>query len=79
MVMTHTKEFMQSLAEGIDSVLVATYGPGRVGFALMVFELGQKDGTQVNYISNADRESMIAGMKEWLARNEGQQMKLGRV
>ncbi len=39
------------------------------GVTLLVFEL-DKPG-RVNYISNADRTTMITALKEFIARNEG--------
>lgn len=58
-------ELMNALAEGIDQVL------GGVAFALLVFEHGKTDGGRVNYIGNANREDMIAAMREFIARAEG--------
>ncbi len=42
------------------------------GFALLVFPFGQpNDEHRCNYISNANREDMLATMKEFIARSEG--------
>ena len=41
------------------------------GFALLVFECGERVDSRMNYISNAHREDMLAAMKEFIARNEG--------
>ncbi len=42
------------------------------GFALLVFPFGQPEGEhRANYISNCDREDMLATMKEFIARSEG--------
>ena len=41
------------------------------GFTLLVFKFGQGDDHIVNYISNANREDMLATMKEFIARAEG--------
>ena len=45
------------------------------GVALMVFEMDQPDRPRVpgriNYISNAERESMLVALKEFIARHEG--------
>lgn len=47
-------------------------GVRRYGFALLVFPFGEpNDGHRLNYISNADREDMLATMKEFIARAEG--------
>jgi len=42
-----------------------------VGFILLTAEFGKIDGGRVNYISNGEREDMIAMMREYLARVEG--------
>ena len=39
------------------------------GFALLVFPMNTSDG-RMNYISNAERESMIVAMKEFIAKHE---------
>jgi len=40
------------------------------GFALLVFQLGDDDGThRMNYISNSTRKDMIKAMKEFIARD----------
>lgn len=45
------------------------------GVTLMVFELGEPDQPakpgRMNYICNADRDSMIIALKEFIARHEG--------
>lgn len=41
------------------------------GFALLVFPFGIKPDQRMNYISNADRETMLAAMKEFIANAEG--------
>ena len=42
------------------------------GFALLMFPFGQPDNPhRCNYISNANREDMLATMKEFIARAEG--------
>jgi hypothetical protein len=43
----------------------------KVGFALFVFKFGAGDDHRSNYISNADRETMLATLKEFIARSEG--------
>jgi hypothetical protein len=47
--------------------------PRGVGFALLLFTFDQKpdeDGF-LTWISNAERDDMLAAMKEFIARNEG--------
>lgn len=41
------------------------------GFVLLVFPWGDKPDNRMNYISNGDRDDVIASMKEFIARNEG--------
>lgn len=43
----------------------------KVGFALLVFKFGSGDDHRSNYMSNANREDMLATMKEFIARAEG--------
>lgn len=67
---------MNLLAEGIDETFNGPKLTGiprrpKIGFALFVFEFGRLEHGRVNYISNGDRQDMIAAMKEWIARAEG--------
>lgn len=65
---------MNKLARVIDEVLNGKRKPNRkptVGFVLLTAEFGKIDGGRVNYISNGDRETMIAMLREYLARVEG--------
>ena len=43
------------------------------GFSLLVFPFAQNDkgNGRMNYISNANREDMLAAMKEFIANAEG--------
>jgi hypothetical protein len=41
------------------------------GFALLMFGVKGDESSRMNYISNCDREDMLAAMKEFIARNEG--------
>jgi len=44
--------------------------PRKYGFALLVYKLGEDDGThRMNYISNSQRKDMIKAMKEFIARD----------
>lgn len=43
--------------------------PAGTGFLLFVFDFG--DEGNLAYLSNADRESMLTAMKEFIARQEG--------
>ena len=49
-----------ALAEGFDGY----------GFALFVFDFDTTTG-RINYISNAQRETMLIALKEFIARHEG--------
>ncbi|SIO36972.1 hypothetical protein SAMN05444722_1716 [Rhodovulum sp. ES.010] len=65
---------MNMLAHAIDEALNGPRQPGippRIGFVLLVSEFGQIEGGRVNYISNGERDSMLAMCREYLARAEG--------
>jgi hypothetical protein len=53
---------MRNIAEMVSDALPENYG-----FTLLVFEIGDKDGT-MNYMSNAHRQDMIRALEE-LIRN----------
>lgn len=57
-------EVMRSLAQALTEMLAPH------GFALLVFSFGED--SMLNYISNAQREDMIAVMREFIARQEAQ-------
>ena len=70
--MTATTDFMNSLAKGIDTCLNGKdEGARRTGFALLVFPLDSALGGNVNYVSSAERTTMLVAMKEIIARLEG--------
>lgn len=71
------RELMNRLARTLDEVF---NGPApappraydrKVGFALITFNFGEFEGGRVNYISNAERDDMIASLRELLGRWEG--------
>ncbi len=65
---------MNRVAKTIDEFFNGRRKPNReptVGFILLTAEFGQIDGGRVNYISNGNREDMIAMMREYLDRVEG--------
>jgi hypothetical protein len=77
------REFMNALARGIDDLLNGKDCPKekkKTGFTLLVydFETGP-DGGRFNYISNSDRQDVIATMKEVIARHEGRYHEKGGV
>lgn len=71
----HLVEIMNALAGGMDQML--NPNSQDYGFALMVFPF--VEGGRCNYISNASRQSMVAALKEQLARLEGQPEIVGRA
>lgn len=65
---------MNELAHGIDGVLNGPRQPGvkpKLGFVLLVAEFGKIEDGRVNYISNGERQDMLAMLREYLARAEG--------
>lgn len=65
---------MQDLGRVIDAFFNGEGTPPgqkKWGFALLVFKFGQGDDHRSNYISNSNREDMLATMKEFIARAEG--------
>lgn len=59
-------EVMNDIARTLDEAI----NPGRpkqYGFCLMVFDFGS--GGYMNYISNADRNTMLQAMREFIDRN----------
>lgn len=66
------RSHMRGVARALDEVFNGA--PGRVdatvGFCLFTFNFGNFSDGQVNFISNADRQTMIAAIREWLARAE---------
>ena len=74
--MQHTEAVMQGLASGVDSILngdmMDPLNTGRkYGFVLLVAEFGDIAEGRVNYVSNGDKATMVAMLKEYLARLEG--------
>ena len=75
---------MQGLARGVDSVLNGDQddplNTGRkYGFVLLVAEFGDVAEGRVNYVSNGDKATMVAMLKECLARLEGRYQDGGRA
>jgi len=73
--LTKTEALMKGLFEGIGNVLNGANCPHdkkRLGFALIVFDvnIGAKAG-RMNYMSDCNREDMIAAMKEMIGQLEG--------
>lgn len=60
---------LQGIMRALDETLHEIHGE-RIGVTLFVFELGKDGGSNVVYVSNANREDMIGTVKAWLARVE---------
>ena len=80
----HTEVVMQGLGRGIDGILNGDredpLNTGRkYGFVLLVAEFGDIAEGRVNYVSNGDKASMVAMLKEYLARLEGRYQDGGRA
>lgn len=56
---------MQAAMEGLTKIFA------KCGIVLLVAPFDAPKGARVNYVSNADRQEMIAMMKEAIARFEG--------
>ena len=78
------REMMNALALLLDSTLNPAPLPGlphqkKIGFVLLTAYFGQIEDGRVNYISNGEREDMVAMLKELLAFFEGQPETAGRA
>lgn len=64
---------MNALAQGLDKVFNgdAKGKDRKTGFILICFSFDD-DAGRTNYISNADRDSVVAMLKHQIARFEGQ-------
>ena len=65
-----TEVIMQCVASAVEDVLKEACGHA-VGFALIIFEFGEPDVG--NYISNAERSSMVKAFREVVKRLEKNQ------
>lgn len=75
------REQMNAVAAALDKAFNGdARGPDRkVGFVLLLFEYGEKQG-RCNFISNgADRKDIVTLFKEMIARFEGQPEMEGRA
>lgn len=75
---------MQIIAGVLDGVLNKDISDGKYGFVLLVFErdedaLKGETGSRTNYVSNCQRQDVIAALKEVTARFEGQPKVEGRA
>lgn len=70
---------MQIIAGVLDGVLNKDISNGKYGFVLLVFEREGETGSRTNYVSNCQRQDVIAALKEVTARFEGQPKVEGRA
>ena len=80
----HTEAVMQGLASGVDSILngdlTDSLNTGRkYGFVLLAAEFGDIAEGRVNCVSNGDKVTIVAMLKEYLARLEGRYQDGGRA
>ena len=64
---------MNDIANVLDDAFNGNVRPKKVGFALLVYNLGEDlTGTgRLNYIGNGKQEDMLVALKELVARWEG--------
>lgn len=75
-------EKMKAVAHALDEVFNGPPTMGakpRVGFVLLTADFDRIEGGRVNYISNGERASMVAMLREYLARLEGRYQDGGRT
>lgn len=72
-IQPEVREQMNAIGNAVNDFLNGDAAPGdrKWGFALLVFPFGTGDDHRSNYLSNADRETMLATLKEFIARAEG--------
>lgn len=69
--MATTRALMNAIAQSLDTLLNGGRAPGEPklnGFVVLTFQFNAPPGERVNYVSNADRRTMIEAMKEVTAR-----------
>lgn len=68
------KRQMREIGQALDIIFNGPKLPGKekeVGFCLLVFRFGDMAGGRVNYLSNAERLTMVEAMEELLSRFKG--------
>ena len=70
------RNHMKLLARFLDEQLNPDMNNKKWGFAFLVFKFGQGEDHRANYVSNCTRDTMIATMKELIARWEGRHTEL---
>lgn len=71
------EEAMQTLARMCDTVLNGD-GPKEIGFAVLAWRFDQENiisGATVNYIGNAERDSLLQALKQIVQRWEAGEVK----
>lgn len=61
-----TEDFMRKLAAGVDEAIKENFG--EKGFLILLFEFGSPGVS--NYVSNAERKTMIKSLRETADRLE---------
>jgi hypothetical protein len=61
---------MNAMARAIDETLNEDLGDRKIGFCLMMFNIGDGPG-RCNYIANVNRDDVVVLLKEQLAYFEG--------
>lgn len=65
------REQMEGIGRALDAAFNAPGHPKKLAFALFLFPFDNAEDHRSNYISNGNREDMIATLKEFIARAEG--------
>ena len=74
-----TDEIMHRLAVLLNGILNEDISHPDIGFVLLVFDTNGQQGSLTNYVSNCQRQDMIAALKEVTTRFEGQSLQSGRA
>lgn len=78
--MEGTRDLMKALAEGIDEALNGDARERTNGFILLTFPMNSTgELSQVNHITNIQREDMVVMLTELLARLKGQPAMVGHA
>ena len=72
-IIEEQRQRMNELAQHLDTYFNGDACPKKVGFALLVYNLGEQiEGTgRINYIGNGARPDVLVALKELIARWEG--------
>jgi hypothetical protein len=65
------KEILQDLGRRIDTGLKMRTGK-KMGFVLLLFDFGEPKQGRMNYLSNAERGSMLKALQELVAQMEAE-------